>query len=118
MARISRLGPFETVPTGGDEPISLNVARDVREYVRRHGIRSVLVCAPLFRSRRSALVYGTVLAESGVVVRCQPAKGLHGVESWTRSWHGVEDVVQQWIKLQYYRLYVIPFLASAGRTPS
>jgi hypothetical protein len=31
------------------------------------------------------------------------------VDRWTGSWHGIEDVIEQLIKLQYYRLYVLPF---------
>ncbi len=112
MQRISRLGPIDVIPIQGAEPISLNVARDVRQYLAAEGIRSVTLVSPLYRSRRSALVYAAVLGEAGVTVRCQPAKALHGLGTWTQSWHGIEDVLQQWVKLQYYRLYVLPFRRS------
>jgi hypothetical protein len=115
MARVSHLGPFDIVLTNAVEPISLNVARDVLRFVEQERIRSVLVVAPLFRSRRSALVYASALRDAGVVVTCQPAKGLYDHGSWTRSWHGIENVATQWIKLQYYRLYVLPFRAREPR---
>jgi hypothetical protein len=31
------------------------------------------------------------------------------VNAWTQSWHGVQNVVEQWFKLQCYRWYVLPF---------
>lgn len=109
MARIAGLEAIEIVPIREVEPISLNAAIDVRHFVERTSIRSVIVVAPLFRSRRSAMVYSTVLRQAGVTVTCEAAPALHTVDTWTDSWHGVQDVTEQWIKLQYYRLYVLPF---------
>jgi hypothetical protein len=109
MANIARLGPFEIVPIRVVEPISLNAARDLLHFIERQRIRSVLVVSPLFRSRRSALVYGATLGRAGITVRCEPVWGRRGLETWTESWHGVQDLVEQWLKLQYYRLYVLPF---------
>ncbi len=107
MARVSRLGDFTPVPVRDVEPISLNVARDVLSFVQRQRIGSVTVVAPSFRSRRSELVYHRVFDPAGVAVRCEPARGPHNEESWTRSWHGIEVVGQQWVKLLYYRVYVL-----------
>jgi hypothetical protein len=63
----------------------------------------------MFRSRRSALVYEATLGRAGVTVRCEPVKGTRGVDTWTASWHGIQQVAEQWLKLHYYRLYVLPF---------
>ena len=104
-----RLGPMEIVPLRGGEPISLNAAYDVLRFLEREHIHSVTVVSPLFRSRRSALVYGAVLGPAGITVRCEPVRGMRDVNSWTRSWHGVQDVAEQWLKLQYYKWYVLPF---------
>jgi hypothetical protein len=112
MATISRVGETEIIPTREVEPITLNAARDVQRFLEREHIRSVIVVTPLFRSRRSALVYGATLGRAGIAVRCQPVQGSRGVNTWTRSWHGIQDVLEQWVKLQYYRLYVMPFSAS------
>jgi hypothetical protein len=109
MARLAHLGAFDIVPIREVEPISLNAARDVLRFIRRQHIRSVIVVSPLFRSRRSALVYGATLGRAGITIRCEPVEGTKTVDSWTQSWHGVQDVVEQWLKLQYYRLYVLPF---------
>lgn len=110
MARISRIGSIETIPIREVEPISLNAAVDVRRYLQQHGIRSVVLVAPLFRSRRSALVYRAVLASAGIAVGCDVSDGQRAVERWPGTWHGVQNVVEQWVKLQYYRFVVIPFL--------
>lgn len=108
MARLARLGPIETVPTREVEPITLNAARDVQLFLEQQHIRSVIVVTPLFRSRRSTLVYAATLGRAGIAVRYETVKGQWGVSDWTRSWHGIQDIVQQWTKLQYYRFYVLP----------
>ena len=110
MSKISRIGAIEVIPTREVEPISLNAARDIQRFLEREHIRSVIVVAPLFRSRRSAIVYGATLGRAGIAVRCEPVQGTRGVNTWTKSWHGIQDVVQQWLKLQYYRFYVLPFV--------
>ena len=46
---------------------------------------------------------------AGIAVRCVAAQGIREVKWWTGSWHGVRNVVEEWLKLQYYRLYVLPF---------
>jgi hypothetical protein len=109
MARIAGLGDFESVPVREVEPITLNAAADVLEYLRRAHIRSVTVITPLFRSRRSALVNRATLERAGIAVRCQPVQGSRGVDTWTNSWHGVQEVGEQWLKLQYYKFFVVPF---------
>ena len=109
MARIARLGPIVIVPTDEIEPISLNQARDVLRFFTQEKIRSVIIVSPLFRSRRSSLVYDAMLGGAGVTVSCEPIAGSRNVGSWTATWHGIQEVTEQWIKLQYYRLYVLPF---------
>jgi hypothetical protein len=111
IATIARLGPMDVVPTREIEPISLNQAEDLLHFVQREHIRSVIVVSPLFRSRRSALVYDAILGRAGVIVRCVPADETRDVRTWTTTWHGLQDVGEQWIKLQYYRFYVLPFEA-------
>ena len=80
MARISRVGSIEVIPIREVEPISLNAARDIQRYLEREHIRSVIVVAPLFRSRRSALIYGATLGSAGIAVRCEPVQGSTGSE--------------------------------------
>ena len=109
MAKFARLDTMDTVPIREVEPISLNAAGDVLRYLNQEGIRSVIVVSPLFRSQRSALVYGATLGEAGITVRCEPVRAGRQVEYWTQSWHGIQDVLEQWTKLQYYKLYVLRF---------
>ena len=111
MAGIAHLGSFEIVPRQEVEPISLNVARDVLRFAQRENIRSVLVVPPYFRSRRTSLIYAATLGRAGIIVRCSPVEGSEGDALWIRSGHGVQNVAEQWLKLQYYRLYVLPFKA-------
>jgi hypothetical protein len=110
MARISRVGQIEIIPVREVEPITVNVLRDVQSFLDRERIRSLIVVTPLFRSRRSVLVYGATLGRAGVNLHYQPVQGSRGVNTWTRSLHGVQEVTLQWLKLQYYRLSVLPLV--------
>jgi hypothetical protein len=107
MATISGLGEVEIIPTVLREPITLNTGQDVLRFLRRERIRSVIVLSPLFRSRRSALVYDATIGRAGIALRCVPVAGSRGVHNWTRSWHGIQEVLEQWAKLIYYRGWVL-----------
>ena len=111
MATRSGLGTVELVPVREVEPITLNATRDVQRFLEREHIRSVIVMTSLLRSRRSALVYAATLGRAGITVRYQPVPSAANADGWAQSWHGIQDVLQQWLKLQYYRLYVLPFHA-------
>ena len=113
IARLSRIGPIDLFPVRQAEPITATVARDVRDFLTREHIRSVIIVTRRFRSRRSVLVYEAILRGTGIAVHCQPVGGSRGVTNWTRSWHGIQEVAEQWLKLQYYRFSVLPFRAGA-----
>ena len=108
MGRTARIGELTMIPVRAAEPISLNTAYRVRDFLRKEGIRSVAVVAPAFRSRRSAMIYGTVLAPAGISMRCVPVFGDQTPESWLDTWHGVEQILEQYVKLEYYRLFILP----------
>jgi hypothetical protein len=108
MARVARLPYIEPIAVPNrEEPISLNAAKQIRDFLVREKIRSIVVVAPGFRSRRSAMIYETVFAPSGIRVGCAPTMGKTTPENWTNTWHGIENVAEQFVKLQYYRFYAI-----------
>ena len=116
MIRIAHLKSTEMVPVREQlEPISLNVAYQIRDYLRAEHIRSVLVVTSGFRSRRAALIYEAILGEAGVAVSCVPVFGKTTPENWTRTWHGIQEVTLQFLKLYYYRMYVLPFDSRAAQ---
>jgi hypothetical protein len=108
LAGLARLGDFNVVPIREVEPISLNAARDILRFLKERKIHSVIVVSPLFRSKRSELVYQAILGNAGITVRCEPVRGPRRPSSWMQSGHGVQDVVEQFVKLQYYRFFVLP----------
>ncbi len=112
LGRLSRVGAVDIVPIRQVEPITLNAAQDIAAFLNRAGIRSVIVVTPLYRSRRSALIYSSTLGKAGVRLHCDP--GTADTANWTHTWHGVQNVVEQWIKLQYYRFYVLPLHRRTG----
>lgn len=109
MVRIAHLKTIESIPVSTDEPISLNVAYQVREYVAREEIRSITLVTTALRARRAQMVYDTVLRQAGVSVLCVPVFGTITPETWTSTWHGIQEVGLQFLKLLYYRAYVFPF---------
>jgi len=109
MTRLARVEHTEVIPLQENEPISLNAAYQIREFLTKQNIRSVVVVTPGFRSRRSALVYQAVLGQSGIRVSCVPVFGRQVPQNWTKTWHGIQDVTMQFAKLWYYRLFVLPF---------
>lgn len=116
MARQARLRVWRLMPISYIEPISLNAAIEIRRQLLRDGIRSVVVITPGFRSRRSALVFRATLGGVGIAVHCVPVFSRSSPEQWTKTWHGIQEVTEEFLKLQYYRFYVLPFLtARAGK---
>jgi hypothetical protein len=107
MARVARMQAPETVPIQHREPISLNAALQLRDFLTKEYLRAVIVVTPGFRSKRSYLVYHSVFASSGITVYCMPVFGQKTPENWTKTWHGIQEVTKQFLKLQFYRFYVL-----------
>ena len=107
MARVAQLQALEFIPIQEVEPISLNAAYQIRDFLTAEHLRSVIVVTPGFRSQRSSLVYQAVLAPAGIKVYCVPVFGEKTPKNWTATSHGIQDVTEQFLKLQYYRFYVL-----------
>jgi hypothetical protein len=107
MARVARITEFEIVPIREIEPISLNAAFQVRDYLQREKIDSVIVVSPGFRSRRSYLVWTSVLEPAGIRVCLVPVFGGKTPGNWRETWHGWQEVSLQFLKLAYYRVAVL-----------
>jgi hypothetical protein len=104
MAREASLRNVEMIPIRPIEPISLNAAYEIRDYLIKERLTSVIVVTPGSRSRRSSLVYRAVLAPAGIEDHCVPVGG----DRWMKSWHGIDETTQQLMKLMFYRFYVLP----------
>ena len=111
---MSRTCSITFIPVREREPIAFGVAHQVRSFLVQNRIRSVILVSPGFRSRRSFLVHKAVLGEIGITVGCVPVFGeLATPQTWARTWHGTQTVVEQFAKLQYYRFYILPFSSFA-----
>jgi hypothetical protein len=111
MARYARLEAWEIVPIREIEPIALNGANQIRRRLEQEHVRSLILVTGALRSQRSSLVYRAVLGKAGMHFRCDPVVGATRPEHWTATWHSMQDVTEEFLKLQYYRFYVLPFLA-------
>jgi len=114
MARQARLKDWEIILIREIEPISLNAAVQIRDRFTRDHIKSLVVVTSGFRSRRSSLVYRSVL-DDGTQVHCDPVFGQTTPERWAETWHGIQQVAEEFLKLQYYRFYVLPFISRSNR---
>lgn len=107
MSQIARLQNPTILPIRIVEPVSLNAAYQIRDFLLKEHQRSVIVVTDGFRSKRSALVYHAVLEPAGIKVSCMPVFGERTPENWAVTWHGIEQVAEQLLKLQYYRFYAL-----------
>ena len=117
MARVAQLPVPEIIAVKEIEPISLNAALQVRDYLQKRSIQSIIVVTSGFRSRRSYLIWDSVLRPAGIKVFCVPVFGGRTTANWHKSWHGWQEVTSEFLKLVYYRLYAlhkIPRLAGLG----
>lgn len=107
MVRVAGLEGVNIIPIQQEEPITLNAARQVRGHLEGTNVKTVLVLTSGFKSKRILLVFKKVLSEDGIDVYCLPVWGGHRPENWAQSWHGIQEVFLQLIKLGYYRLWVL-----------
>src|SRR5262249_42861973 len=106
MARVAQLQAPEIMPIRAMEPISLNAAYEIRDFLIKEDLRSVIVVTSGFRSKRSSLIYQTVLAPAGITVSCLPVFVGAAPENWSQTWHGIQEVMEQLLKLQFYRFHI------------
>jgi hypothetical protein len=106
-ARMARLPNPEILPIWIRRPNSLNAAYQIRDFLTKEHLKSVLVVTDGFRSQRSVLIYHAALDPVGITVGCMPVFGQMTPTNWTTTWHGIAKVTRQFLKLQYYRFYVL-----------
>jgi len=107
MAHVAQIQAPEIMPIRASEPISLNAAYQIRDFLIKEHLTAIIVITPGFRSRRSSLIYQAVLARAGITVHCVPVFVGARLKDWTESWHGIQEVTNQFFKLQFYRFYVL-----------
>jgi hypothetical protein len=111
-ARMAQLPNPELLPIWIHRPNSLNAAYQIRDFLTKQHLKSVLVVTDGFRSQRSALIYHAVLDPDGIKVGCMPVFGQITPTNWTKTWHGIAKITRQFLKLQYYRFYVLSTLSA------
>jgi hypothetical protein len=107
MCQIAQISNPEIVPVRHKEPISIDVARQLVPILKAKKVNSVLVVASALRSRRTYLIYSSLLSPLEIRVFCSPVYGGARPDDWTQTWHSVEEVIEQFLKLQYYRWVVL-----------
>ena len=108
IAREAHVPKIERIPIQINEPVTLNAANQIRDFLTGDHVKSVVLVSPAFRSRRTFLIYNAVLRPAGIQVGCAPVFGMTTVHNWMKTWHAMQSVALQFFKLQYYRFYVLP----------
>jgi hypothetical protein len=85
MARVTRMPEPEFIPTSDIEPISLNIAYQLRGFLVTEYLQLVLVVTPGICSQRSSLVYHAVLGPADITVSCVPLFVEKTLKNWTQK---------------------------------
>ena len=104
---IARIQDVRFIPFRQAEPVAMSAALQARDASELSEVRSLIVVADGFRSRRTHLIYSQVFEPRGVRVECVPVWGTRDPSNWTQTWHGIQEVVLQGMKLQYYRFWIL-----------
>ena len=107
MCEVAGITDPELVTVTLQEPYSIGMARQLAIKLHSEKVRSVIVTTSGFRSRRTYLIYNSVLSPLGIHLSCSPVFDETRPHNWTRTWHGVQGVVEQLLKLNYYRWVVL-----------
>lgn len=107
MCRVAHLESAQVIPITAIEPITLNAARQVGDFLKGTETGRVLLLTSGFKSRRLHLIFSKVLGELGIETYCLPVWGSQRPETWASTWHGIQEVLLQYAKLLYYRLWVL-----------
>lgn len=107
MIEVACLDRVWLLPIEESEPITLNTARQVSAFLQGTDVRSVLILTSGFKSKRISFIFSTILEQAGIATYCLPVWGAYGPENWTISWHGIQEVFLQRVKLGYYGLCVL-----------
>jgi hypothetical protein len=99
----------ESIPITVIDPVTLNSARQVAEYCRSQGIARVIIVPSRYHSRRSTLSYRRYMAPLGIELRSAPPAGGLRPDNWWRTKDGVLAITQEYVKLLYYRTFVLPW---------
>jgi hypothetical protein len=108
MCEVAGLESAEIFTVTHFEPISLNVAEQVRKRFEKRPVNSIGVVSPMFRSKRTNLIYEEVFNPLGVKIHCIPTTNPSiNTDNWWKTFHGIQEVVLQFLKLQYYRILLL-----------
>lgn len=97
----------ESVPIQVIDPVTLNSARQVAEYCRAHRVARVIIVPSRYHSRRSTLSYERYMTPLGIAMLSRPPEGRLRPDNWWRTKDGMLVVTQEYVKLLYYRAFVL-----------
>jgi uncharacterized SAM-binding protein YcdF (DUF218 family) len=101
------LNNVETIPVEAIDPITLNMARQVSTMLHGKGVTSVILVTSFYHSRRSALTYRKFLKPLGIKLASYPVTQRFTPGNWWKTKDGINTVLMELIKLQYYRFFVL-----------
>ena len=106
-------GDFEIIVTHIHNPITLTAAQGAMKVLAKSNIKSAILLAPGFHTRRSYLVYQYAANPYHITIYPQACFGEYGSEKWWTQDFGKRDFAAESAKLAYYLIWGhIPFKLS------
>jgi len=98
---------YKKIPIEPKDPITLNLARQVFEYLKPKGYKRIILISESYHSYRSKLAFEKVFENSGIQVSAIPAELGITKDNWWKTDSGLSTTFSEFIKLIYYRLFVL-----------
>jgi hypothetical protein len=93
---------FRVIEVPTNHPVTLTEAKIVLSLLSKSGVRSVILVAEGFHTRRSFWAYKQVGADFGVRIISQPYFTSYRIDTWWKQNSGVREFGAELIKFVYY----------------
>jgi hypothetical protein len=98
---------FKKIPIEPKDPITFNLASQVFQHLKSKGYKRIILISESYHSYRSKLAFEKAFENSGVQIATIPAELGITKETWWNTDSGLSTTFSEFIKLIYYRLFVL-----------
>jgi hypothetical protein len=98
---------YKKLPIQPKDPVTFNLAKQVFENLKDKKYRKIILISESYHSYRSKLAFEKVFQNSGTEISTIPAEMGITKENWWESDTGLSTTFSEFIKLIYYKLFVL-----------
>lgn len=103
----SDTGRFKKIPIIPRDPITLNLAFQVAEFLKSKNYRRILIISESYHSQRTKLAFRKAFENYGTEISTIPSELGITKNNWWKSDIGLSTVFSETVKLIYYWLFVL-----------